>query len=228
MMKLKSKHFIRVAAAFAVVLGLPAIAYAAGIFSMEEMSIGPKKIEVYTQPEEIEGAHDAEAKMEEVEVDMISLQGTSESPEYKACRDWLDFTDSYDSDGAILSQVGNDLVGFGEIYEEIYGCYTQEMVDKLDEICEKYHLEKLEGMEIENDYKTICDNVGIGDIGGKTVENSVPVLLANSDHKALIIVDREKSYIVINVLGDSRKDSFGVSDKNLETLAEMFDFTVIP
>lgn len=294
MRKMKTKYFVRTAAAFAVVLGLPAIAYAAGMFRMEETSLGPKKIEIYTQPEEVEGVHDAEVKIEEVEVDMISLQGTSDSPEYKACREWLEFTDSYDSDEAILSQVGDNLVGLGDVYEGIYGCYTQEMADKLDEICEKYGLEKLEDLEIENDYKTICDRTGVGDIGQKTVENgvndiygeyyysngtfhmegtaSIPgetscitdyelsrsvkgtfdsvalnvgdvndyrqwsyttengvsVLLANSDHKALILVDREKSYIAINVLGNIQKDSFEVTDKNLETLAEMFDFSVIP
>lgn len=44
---------------------------------------------------------------EEQEVDMISLQGTSDSPEYKSCNEWQEFTQTYDADEAILNGIGN-------------------------------------------------------------------------------------------------------------------------
>lgn len=287
-MKLKTKHILRIAAAVAVALTVPTVAYATGLFGLNEFSLGKKTIDMPIQGRGEEIVH------LQGRVDMISLQGVTDSPEYKACSEWTDFEEGYDADEAILSQVGNDIVGLGEIYEYIYGCYTQEMADKVDEICEKYELAKLEGMVVEQDYKTLCSRVGVGDIGGKTVENArndifgsyfyangtfqmegtavipgepaclaeyefrrsvkgvfdtvilnvgniddyrqweyttengQPVLLANSNDKGLIIVEKEESYIVVNVLGDIMNDSYDVSDEDLETLAEMFDFTVIP
>lgn len=54
------------------------------------------------------------------------------------------------------------------------------------------------------------------------------VLLANSEAKALVIVERDGSYIVVNVLGDVASDTFEVSDEMLEELADAFDFAAIP
>ncbi len=59
-------------------------------------------------------------------------------------------------------------------------------------------------------------------------KNEENVLLANSSTKALIIAEREESYIVVNVLGDLASDSFQVSDEMLEELADAFDFSVVP
>ena len=39
---------------------------------------------------------------------MISLQGFSESPEYKAAMEWRQFTDSYDQDRAIMDQYDHE------------------------------------------------------------------------------------------------------------------------
>lgn len=293
-MKLKTKHFLRIVAAVAIIVAVPAVAYATGIFGLDQVSLGKKKVEIAEITVTTEDGQEADTVVLEETVDMISLQGVLESPEYKACSEWTYFTESYDADGAILSQIGNETVGLGETYEFIYGCYTQEMVDKVDEICKKYQLAKLEGMDIADDYKTLCSRVGIGDIGGKivanasndigggyfcangtfqlegsavipgtpaiktdyqfrrsvkgsfdtvvlnvgnidsyrqweyTTENGESVLLANNGAKALIIVEKENSYVVVNVLGDIEQDLFEVSDEGLETLAEMFDFSVIP
>ncbi len=54
------------------------------------------------------------------------------------------------------------------------------------------------------------------------------VLLANSSLKALIIVERDHSFIVVNVLGDLPSGTFEMSDEMLEELADLFDFAVIP
>lgn len=61
-----------------------------------------------------------------------------------------------------------------------------------------------------------------------TTGNGQNVLLANSDTKALIILDGESSFIVVNVLGDIASNTFEVSDEMLEELADMFDFSAIP
>ena len=68
----------------------------------------------------------------EIQLDVLSLQGIKDSPAYLANQEWLQFTKSYTPEG-------------GEYWnsEEIYWAYNvldQTMVDKLNEICEKYGL----------------------------------------------------------------------------------------
>ncbi len=46
--------------------------------------------------------------------------------------------------------------------------------------------------------------------------------------KIYIIADREKSFIVINVLGDMSSDITDVNDERLELLADAFNFAEIP
>ncbi|MBR5115162.1 MAG: hypothetical protein IK101_07720 [Oscillospiraceae bacterium] len=74
-------------------------------------------------------------------VDMISLQGYADSPEYKAMQEWSQFEHEYDLDGSVLAKVGNDPTPWDEKYNyNGYLIYSQEMADKLDEIAEKYGL----------------------------------------------------------------------------------------
>ena len=72
---------------------------------------------------------------------MISLQGTN----MEALTEWVTFTNTYDQDGTILIEA--DGTGseweLPDNYHLTYGCYSQEMVDKLDEIVNKYHLKLL-------------------------------------------------------------------------------------
>lgn len=227
------------------------------------------------------------------EVSMISLGGIVGSPEYMAGSEWREFLQSYDMDGTILAEIGNGFAGLGE-YELIYNCYTQEMADEVDRLCAKYGLSRLKGFYLAEDYETLCERAGIGDLcrnAGENVKwsfydgrlhddgtfqmdgrvawknallyvtdyqfmrtvkgsfnpftlnvgeieeyhewnyttgNGQNVLLANSDTKALIILDGEGSFIVVNVLGNIASNTFEVSDEMLEELADIFDFSAIP
>ena len=72
---------------------------------------------------------------------MISLQGTN----MEALTEWVTFTNTYDQDGTILieaDETGSEWE-LPDNYHLTYGCYSQEMVDKLDEIVNKYHLKLL-------------------------------------------------------------------------------------
>lgn len=71
----------------------------------------------------------------------ISLQGYVGSPSYQAAKEWYEFEQTYDPDSTILMSVPDDAMSIPEAYQS-YNCYTQEMVDKVDEICQKYGLEK--------------------------------------------------------------------------------------
>lgn len=262
-------------------------------FRLKDVGSGKEKVLDLSVPmEELEGA--VRKSIPEKEVDMISLAGVEGSPEHEADVEWQEFLESYDQDESILAAVGNSPTGFEEEYGE-YLCYSQEMADKIEEICEKYGLQKLTGFELPENYEGLCNGAGVGDfLGGKTEEakaeyisgwffadgsfefdgcgvisgssvvmtdyqfsramkgtfqgtrlnvgnleeykewnyttkNGETVLLAtNGSTKALIIAEREKSFVTVNVLGDVRRETFGIGEEELEKLAEAFDFSVIP
>lgn len=228
------------------------------------------------------------------EVDLISLAGIAGSPEYRACSEWRTFQENYDTDGTILAETGNGFTGIAEEYELVYGCYTQEMADEVDRLCEKYGLSRLTDFSLADDYDDLCSQADVGNfcksskgntgwffyggyvyadktfyMEGKaawkgstlhtanyelsrtmkgsfhpvtlnvgavedyhewnyTTKDGQNVLLANSDSRALILVERGESFLVVNVLNDLVSDTFETSDELLEELADIFDFSAIP
>ena len=78
---------------------------------------------------------------------LLSIQGVH----MEALTEWIEFSNSYDQDGTIMAEAerasheggpGNpwDLPAN---YHLTYGCYSQEMIDKLDDIVAKYNLKLL-------------------------------------------------------------------------------------
>ena len=224
-------------------------------------------------------------------VNLISLQGYMGSDSYAAFKEWREFLDAYDPDRSIL-YANNKTFQCPEAYAS-YHCYSQELVNKVDEICEKYDLQPLgnywyftrgadvcEAVGIESiftgseetgylDYygycfrdgtfsmdgrleltgkwsslvnfsyrcvqKTSFDGVAmnIGDVDkydqwNYTMRDGTKVLLALRDEAALIVVDREDSFITMGITGEF-SDGTGCrlpADREyLETLCEAFDFT---
>lgn len=73
---------------------------------------------------------------------MISLSGYQGSPEAEALREWNNFLENYDTDHKILDALGNDVfVVEGREDWFMYGVYSYEMGERLDEIADKYELE---------------------------------------------------------------------------------------
>ncbi|MDE6714450.1 MAG: hypothetical protein K2K20_12030 [Lachnospiraceae bacterium] len=225
------------------------------------------------------------------EAESISLELTFiESPEFQACAEWNDFEEGYDTDGTILAEADNESIA-GYKYVE-YFCYSKEMEDKIDEICEKYGLILLSGCQIIDTYSDLLSGTGVGDFckdsenvkhnvmwgylyddGTFMIEGNVTLtgssicevsyqfarvvkgtfttaymnldfseysarayttkegenvfILCGVDKHPKIIVEMEKSYIIINVLGDL-SDISDVNDERLEMLADAFDFGAIP
>ena len=82
-----------------------------------------------TLPETTKGPYVAEQ--------VLSLQGYEGSPAYKALQEWLTYATEY--------TIQNPELRFSDEFQRpdayrSYHCYTQEMVDKVDEICNKYGL----------------------------------------------------------------------------------------
>lgn len=166
MKKQKKSYKLQIAAALAFALIIPAAAaYATNLFGLQKIHLGKITVEDFNEPT---------SEITEREVDIISLQGIADSPEAKACAEWTAFYEEYDKDGAIISQIGNGPTGLDKKYTEAYSCYTQEMADKIDEICEKYQLSTLKNLTITDTYEELCSQSGLGNvcIGSKNVYHS--------------------------------------------------------
>lgn len=129
--EMKSQRGIRrpflLAALIAILLMLVGcgIAY---VLNLQDLKIGKQTVP-QTQYDD-SGSRIGET---EVELDVFSVQGIKGSPNYLANQEWLSFTQSYANTG-------------GEYWESepeywAYSVQSQEMVDKLEEICGKYGLE---------------------------------------------------------------------------------------
>lgn len=114
-----------IAAILALLLFLMGCAWA--LLRMQDLKIGEHTV---TQTQYDGQGNPAGETVTQLEV--LSLQGIMDTPNYLANQEWLAFTQSYTPTG-------------GEYWEsdEAYWAYSvlnQEMVDKLDEICAKYGL----------------------------------------------------------------------------------------
>lgn len=69
----------------------------------------------------------------------ITLQGANQ----EALAEWNSFCRDYDPDGTIVTANDNNELGIPNPYYIPYGCYSWDMVDKLDEIVQKYDLKLL-------------------------------------------------------------------------------------
>ena len=127
MRKRSTKRMWLIAAIIALILCLVgcAVAY---ILSLDNMILGTDFIEDRT------GVTEPRTR--------LSLQGYVGSNSYQAAKEWFDFLQSYDPDGAIEFSDEAYNVEFPEDYQ-FYQLYSVEMKDKLDEICQKYDLELL-------------------------------------------------------------------------------------
>lgn len=104
---------------------------------LQDMSIGKAS---YTQRFDDKGkAIDPVEKS----LDIITPYGRSGDAIQQALKEWYEFQESYDPDGALLTDEP-DIPDIPNQYEYTYSCYTQEMVDKVDEIAAKYDLKLLE------------------------------------------------------------------------------------
>jgi hypothetical protein len=110
----------------------------------------------------LEDAEAANMENGREKADLIVLQGYPDSNEYKASAEWNMFCDGYDTDGSLLSQVGNRSNEYTEKYP-LYLVYTKEMADKLEEIVQKYGLTLHESMTIVGNEERLIEEAGTED-----------------------------------------------------------------
>jgi len=100
------------------------------------------------------------------EINRISLQGYMGSESYEAAREWQTFLESYDSDAG-------DKFQCPEAYES-YRCDSREMIEKIDEICEKYDLTPLGKAWYFDGAQDLFTAIGIGTAFAENVRADVP------------------------------------------------------
>ena len=158
------KKFITVLVAAAVISAVGISTYAAFKGGLEGVSFGDptdstgttttERIEVPVGPngETVESGY---SYQDPPMSHLISLQGYSDTNEFKASKEWREFEDGYDQDWKICDAYDKECKKTGkDPYEEKYpgyGIYSKEMADKVDELCKKYNL-KLRGKFIDGKY----------------------------------------------------------------------------
>lgn len=124
--------------AMTVILAGCAVVY---LLRIQDMKVGQYSFYVPTVYDEQGNVIPVEAQEP---ITQLSLQGSNR----EALAQWLAFTNTYDQDLSIV-HAADEAARAGspwdipENYHLPYGCYSQEMVDKLNEIVEKYDLQLL-------------------------------------------------------------------------------------
>jgi len=299
--RISLSRWLLIAAVIALMLALMGSAVA--VMRLQHLTIGDQRPEgIPIKPEETNRYNSipdetetysripVETDVNGEQINLISLQGYMGSDSYAAFQEWQNFLDTYDTDKSIL--YANNTFQCPEAYAS-YHCYSQELVDKVDEICEKYNLQPLgscwyftrgrdvfdavgiesifSGSEetgyldfcgycykdgtfhvegqleltgkwssmIEFGYrsvkKTSFDGVtkNIGDVSrydqwNYTMKDGTTVLLALREEVAMIIVDKEDSFVTVSAVATVLRGNDMKLPKErefLETLCEAFDFT---
>ena len=136
-----ARHSVRrtmlIAAVIAVMILLVgcAVVYA---LRLQDMSIGQ---ETYTQIFDDDGKY-LEEPVEKTR-DILTFFGHNGDNIQKATAEWFAFLEAYDPDGKLMDN-DPDHAEIPNQYEYTYGCYTADMVAKVDEIAAKYDLKLLE------------------------------------------------------------------------------------
>lgn len=148
--RLPAKRLLLIAAVIALLVAL--VGFAAIVFDLDDLILGGYTAENY--------------KGEQVEMDVISLQGYTGSKNYLAGKEWEEYS-------RICGTVDDSYIPPREY--DAYICTNAEMVKKVDELCEKYGLELLGPMTIHQSMWETCEAVGIRSIFNAdalyTVEN---------------------------------------------------------
>ena len=108
------------------------------VLRLQDMSIGT---ETYIQTFDDNGKY-LDEPVEKTR-DVLTLFGHSGDNIQKATAEWFAFLETYDPDGELMDN-NPDHAEIPNQYEYTYGCYTTDMVAKVDEIAAKYDLKLLE------------------------------------------------------------------------------------
>jgi len=142
-----ARRLLLIAAVITMLVAL--VGFAAIVFDLDSLILGNYVSENFTG--------------EQQEMSLLSMQGYSGTVNYLASKEWYEFAQGYDPDGSLLKEAdANDY--WAPAAYSAYLCYTDEMVAKVDEICEKYDLNLLGPVHICDSPWPVFDALGIQSI----------------------------------------------------------------
>ncbi len=145
---------------------LPVVAIAANWFGLRDLLIPEAPWGPPAQNEEHSGnaqsvsENEMPNQSEEGAHKCIGLSGYQGSPEAQALAEWMAFLSAYDTDYAILEEIGNGPTDIDENRYGLYYVYTQDMTDKLEEIIQKY------GLKLHTDVNVVSQEELAFRVGG--------------------------------------------------------------
>lgn len=154
------KRIVILAAVICLLLACSVTAFAANLFGLKDLILHENN---GVAPAVTTGSPGPDTSVQQTT--LISLQGFSDSDEYKAAMEWASFLATYDPDGSLLAKVGNGPTGLPDKYSQ-YLVYTQEMADKLDEITAQYHLKLHTSLAVFDTKAEFYAKAGLGDFLG--------------------------------------------------------------
>lgn len=159
--RMPAKRLVLIAAVIALLVAL--VGFATIVLNLDGLKLGDYVSENYT------GASQ--------EMTLLSMQGYNGTVNYGASKEWYDFRQNYDTDGALLKQADAQGYRAPAAYDG-YLCYTDEMVAKVDAICDAYGLELLGPLHICDSLWMVLDRLGIQRI----VDGNVADLLGSDGY----------------------------------------------
>lgn len=159
--RIKQVWLIAAVIALTLLLVGCAVAY---IFRMRDLKVGEFSFYVPTEFDEDGNVIPVERREP---ITVLSVQRTN----MEALAEWTAFTHTYDQDGTIALEADKAAKAgapwdIPENYRLTYGCYSQEMVDKLNQIVKKYKLKLLSSFIPLNYYENsvLFKSLGIGEL----------------------------------------------------------------
>lgn len=270
-----------------ILVVLPIVAIAANWFGLRDLLIPEVPPGPPAQNEEHSGnvqqipETEMSDQSDERASEFIGISGYQGSPEAQALAEWQAFLAAYDTDYAILEEIGNGPTEIDDTRYGLYNVYTQDMADKLEEIIQK------NGLKLHTDINVVSQEELVFRVGGDFMQDGLirywayiyedgtfqfdgdielqdygtvayqftrrvkgtlddtmlhignvsdyqefeyvtssgeRVGCALGSDKALIYMDSESCFILMNVMGGS---NCGVTESVLKDIADSIDFAVL-
>lgn len=131
------------------------------VLKMQNMKIGEQEVtyDVFDYDPD-NGEAVAYVGKETATQQVLTLTGLKGTSSYQATQEWFEFKKAYDPDYAIANSFGGNYPEYPRAYDA-YSPYTQEMVDKIDEIAAKYDLKLLGKMTDIHGGRLFYEEAGI-------------------------------------------------------------------
>lgn len=245
----QSKKKWKVAAAFILLVGISGTAGATSLFKLENMIISTENKTTSNdgtkdKTTSNDGTKDKTASNDSTDTPTDTQTSVSpktnfialaipESAEWKASQEWETFyrkyERSYEYEEALLmadaeAHQGITNHGFSQ-YSEIYGIYTQEMADKLEQICAEYNLVPESGITFISSYEELISKMQLDNFVRDTYIADIRECIACSEGNWHATFDLKNAQgDILSELGSIIVSKKGVLNSMCLNIGDMSDY----